>query len=86
MVIAPALAVLTLTACGASAPPAKELAVEAIDSLDLPEEVKECMREHVESFEGELLDDIADRAASDNADALADLAEFEQALADCRSR
>ncbi len=86
-----ALAVLggsVLTACGASAPPAKELAVEVVDSLladgTIDAAAAECMREKISGYEGDMLDDIADRAASDNADALESLAEFQADLAACR--
>jgi polyhydroxyalkanoate synthesis regulator phasin len=87
MLVAAALAALTLTACGASAPPAEELAGEVIDSLVLRGQITaeqgDCMHEHVATFEGELLDDLGERAASENAEALAELEEFQAALARC---
>lgn len=88
ILVAAALAAFTLTACGASAPPAEELAGEVIDSLvlrgQITERQAECMHEHVAEFDGELLDDLGERAASGNADALAELDEFEAVLAACR--
>ncbi len=73
-----------LTACGASAPPASELALEVIETLDVSESVKECMREKVAAF------DVADfeaikNAAADNvaAEDIAALNKFEAALASC---
>jgi polyhydroxyalkanoate synthesis regulator phasin len=87
MLVAAALAAFTLPACGASAPPAEELAGEVIDSMVLRGQITEdegaCMHAEVAAFEGELLDDLGERAASDNAAALAELDEFQQALADC---
>lgn len=88
ILVAAAVATFTLTACGASAPPAEELAGEVIDSLVLRGQITErqadCMHEHVAAFDGELLDDLGERAASGNAEALAELDEFQAALAACR--
>jgi hypothetical protein len=39
-----------LSACGASAPPARELADEMIDTLDVSDEVKACMHEELQAF------------------------------------
>ncbi len=82
-----ALAVTGLTACGASAPPAKELAVEVVDSMLadglITDAAAECMRDRIAEYDGETLDDIAERADSQNADALEDLAQFQADLADC---
>ena len=87
MLVAAALAAFTLTACGASAPPAEELAGEVIDSMVLRGQITAdqapCMHEHVATFEGELLDDLGERAASGNADAVVELEEFQAALAAC---
>jgi hypothetical protein len=87
ILVAAAVAAFTLTACGASAPPAEELAGEVIDSLVLRGQITErqadCMHEHVAEFEGELLDDLGERAASEDATALAELEEFQAALAAC---
>lgn len=60
-----------LSACGASAPPARELATEMVDTLDVSDAVKDCMRDEVAEFsvggEGQAfssLDDVADTADS----------------------
>lgn len=55
-----------------------------IDSLDVSESVKECMRAEVDTFDEDELDDIA--AAADNGDAegLAAIAAFQAALEDCQ--
>ncbi len=74
-----------LAACGASAPPANELAIEVIDSLDVSDAVKACMRAEVETFEGEELDEIAAAADEKNAEGIAALAAFQAALEDCQS-
>lgn len=87
-----ALAVLAatgLTACGASAPPAKELAVEAVDSLVadgyINEREADCMRGKVEAYTGDELDNIAEAAAGNSAEGLEQLDQFQADLADCRA-
>lgn len=73
-----------LAACGASAPPANELAIEVIDSLDVIDAVKECMRAKVDTFAGDELDQIAAAAEDGNAEGLAAIAAFQAALEDCQ--
>ena len=85
-----------LTACGASAPPAKELADEIIDTLEengvpVSDAVKACMHREVADFEltpeeaqgFENLDDVATKAADGNEQAKLILSRFEQSLASC---
>ena len=84
-----------LTACGASAPPGKELAVEMIESLDeedgITEDQKACMVDEVEAFtlseedaQGfEDFDDVADKAAGGNERAIQIMNDFQAALASC---
>jgi hypothetical protein len=89
------LAVL-LTACGASAPPADELANEMIDTLEVngvpvSDEIKVCMHGKVEEFQltdDELsgfdsLDDVAAKAADGQQQAIAIMDRFEASLASC---
>ena len=87
MLLAAPAAAVVLTACGASAPPAKELAIEVIDSMvtsgEISEAVAVCMREKVGTYSGDELDEIAERANGGNTDALADLDEFQADLAAC---
>ena len=86
-----------LSACGASAPPAKELADELIDTLEvdgvpLSDSVKECMHTEVENFQlteqqaqgFEDFDDVAAKAAAGNELAKAIIEDFQAALASCR--
>jgi hypothetical protein len=73
-----------LAACGASAPPADELAIEVIDSLDVSESVKECMRAEVDKFDEDELDQIAAAADDGDAEGLAGIAAFQAALEDCQ--
>lgn len=86
------VALSVLTACGASAPPAKELADEVIGTLDVSDAVKACMRAEVADFsltEQELafgfknLDEVAEAANGDNQQAFDILAKFQAALAAC---
>lgn len=80
-----------LTACGASAPPAKELADELIDTLDVSDEVKDCMHDEVAAFaltEEDAqgfndFDDVAAKAADGQERALQIMADFERSLAAC---
>ncbi|HWL45571.1 MAG TPA: hypothetical protein VNQ73_21700 [Ilumatobacter sp.] len=84
-----ALAATGLTACGASAPPAKELAVEVVDSLLadglIDADEADCMRSKVAEYTGDALDNIAERANNNDANALEALEQFEADLADCRA-
>ena len=80
-----------LTACGASAPPARELADELIDTLEVSDSVKACMRTEVADFAltdeqavvFEDLDDVAAKADGGNELALGIMADFQAALAAC---
>ena len=85
-----------LTACGAAAPPAKELADEMIDTLEVDgvpvsDAVKACMHEEVADFTlteqeatgFENLDDVAQKADEGNEQAKQIMQRFEDALASC---
>lgn len=80
-----------LTACGASSPPARELADEMIDTLDVSESVKACMHGVVEDFsltEEQAqgfsdFDDVADKADGGNELAKSIMQDFQDALAAC---
>jgi hypothetical protein len=86
-----ALSMTILTACGASAPPAEELALELIETLDVDESAKACMRDEVTGFtlteeqaQGfENLDDVAQKAADGNEQAQNIMDAFEASLAAC---
>jgi hypothetical protein len=85
------VAVSVLTACGASAPPAKELADEVIETLDVSPEVKACMHAKVAEFgltdeqaTGFTdLDDVAAKADGGNELAIGIMADFQASLASC---
>ena len=80
-----------LTACGASAPGARELATEMVDTLDVSDSVKACMNREVEDFsltEEQAtgfsdFDDVAAKAADGNELALQIMGDFQSALAAC---
>lgn len=90
-----ALSVGLLTACGASAPPGKELAVEMIESLDeddgITDDQKACMVDQVDAFalseedaQGfDDFDDVAAKAAEGNERAVQIMNDFQAALASC---
>jgi hypothetical protein len=89
-----AVAVLSLgflTACGTSPPPARELANEMIDTLDVSEDVKACMHAEVDAFrlseedaQGfEDFDDVASKAAEGQERAIQIMNDFQAALASC---
>ena len=90
--VAVAAAITVLSACGASAPPAKELANEVIDTLDVSDEVKACMHAEVADFSltaeeatgFESFDDVAEKADGGNELAQQIIDRFEAALASCR--
>jgi hypothetical protein len=92
------MSVAVLTACGASAPPGRELADEIIDTLEndgrpLSDEVKACMHTAVEEFrltEEEAqgfndLDDAAKKASDGQEQAIRIMDRFEQELRDCNT-
>jgi hypothetical protein len=86
---------LLLSACGASAPPAKELAGEMVDTMvtngDVTEAVAACMQEEIDDFgltEEQAVgfsdfDDVASKAAEGNELALQIMGDFQAALASC---
>ena len=87
---------MLLSACGASAPPADELANEMIDTLEVDgvpvsDEIKACMHGKVEEFQltndelqgFESFDDVATKAADGQQQAIDIMNRFEQSLASC---
>lgn len=91
--LAVAAGALVLSACGSGAPPAAELADEMIDTLDVSDEVKACMKAEVEGFELTEqeatgfadLDDVAAKAADGQEQAKQIMARFEASLAACNA-
>lgn len=87
------LAAVVLSACGASAPPAKELANELVDTLEVSDEVKACMHEAIDDFgltESEAqgfedFDDVAQKASEGNELAIQVMDRFEASLAACQN-
>lgn len=84
------LSLTVLTACGAQAPPASELADEMIATLEgVSDEAKECMRQAVDDFRiapesGFIdLDDVATKASEGQPQALELMERFEADLAAC---
>jgi hypothetical protein len=85
------VAVGVLTACGASSPPARQLADELVDTLDVSDSVKDCMHAEIEEFrlteeqaQGfEDLDDVAAKAAGGNELAIGIMNDFQNALENC---
>ena len=80
-----------VTACGASSPPARTLAHEMVDTLDVSDDVKDCMHDEVDAFalseEDALgftdLDDVAAKADGGNERAIQIMNDFQAALASC---
>lgn len=75
------LAVVGLSAC-ASTPSAKRVAQDVVATLDVPDSVKQCMNDAIDTFTTEQLETIAE--AADSGDATA-LQPFEAQLRRCRS-
>ncbi len=86
-----------LTGCGTNPPPAKELALEVVETAkdsngnDLSDSVKQCMREAINEFTltdeqakaFKDFDDVVAKADNGNEVAKGVLVEFEAALASC---
>ena len=74
---------VALTACGATAPPAGELAVEVIDTLEVGEDVKQCMRDEVAEFGESTLEEMAKLASEGDSRGVEGMEECQAALAGC---
>jgi hypothetical protein len=91
IIVLAAASITVLSACGVSAPPARELALEMVETLDVSEPVKECMRDTINDFsltEDQAtgfsdFDDVAAKAADGNELALQIMGDFQTALASC---
>lgn len=73
------VAVLGLSAC-ASTPGAKRIALDVVDTLDVSETVKVCMRDRIQEYEENELQDIAESADAGDGAALT---RFENDLRAC---
>lgn len=73
-----------LTACGASPPPAQLLATEIVGTLDVSDEVKDCMLDEIASYGEAELDEIAALAETGDARGIEQLDDFQASLAACR--
>jgi hypothetical protein len=76
------VAVVTVSAC-ASIPPAKRVAQDVVDTLEVSDSVKACMLDRIDEYSEDDLQDIAESADAGNTDGVADLARFERDLAGC---
>jgi hypothetical protein len=98
LVVVAALGTVVLAACGASAPPARELADEMIETLEqdgepLPDSVKDCMHavvadfrltdEEAQGFDD--LDEVASKAADGQEQAIQIIARFQDELEACNT-
>jgi hypothetical protein len=72
-------ALVSLTAC-ASTPGAKRIALDVVDTLDASPAVKDCMRERIEAYDEDDLQDIAELANDGDA---TQLTQFENDLRAC---
>ena len=73
------VAVLGVAACS-SPPSAKRVALEMVDTLDVSDDVKQCMIDEIETYSTDELQAIADAADGGNASGLD---QFEADLAAC---
>jgi hypothetical protein len=75
-----------LTACN-STPSARRVAFDVIETLDQPEGVKQCMRDKVEGYSQDTIEDFAKGADQNppNEDSVAALEAFRDDLAECTS-
>ena len=68
-------------------PSAQRVALEVVETLDVDESVKACMREKIENdYTTEELQDIAEGAAEGQTQGVEALQRFEDDLADCNER
>lgn len=75
--------VLGMSAC-TSTPSAHRIALDVVETLDLDENIKACMREAIEAYDPEDLQEISELADAGNSDGVANLARFEAGLRSCR--
>jgi hypothetical protein len=78
------VALVGLSAC-ASTPSAKRIALDSVETLDVAEPVKVCMRDAIEEYDQEQLQQIAELADAGNSEGIAELARFEASLRSCRN-
>jgi hypothetical protein len=76
------VALVGLSAC-ASTPSARRVALDVVESLDVPDDVKECMRDSIEAYDQDELQDIAEQADAGLAEGTAAMSRFEADLAAC---
>ena len=72
----------SLSAC-TSIPSAQRVALDAVETLDVDESVKQCMRDIINDYTEDDLQEIGDLAVEGNADAVTQLGFFEGRLAAC---
>ena len=77
-----ALAAVGLSACS-SAPSAKRVALDMIETLDISESAKACMTQKVEDYPEGDLEKIAELADNGDAEGLKQLNQFSDDLATC---
>ena len=77
-----ALAAVGLTGCS-STPSAKRVALDMVDTLEISDDAKTCMKDKINGYEGEEIERIAELADSGDQAGTADLREFSDDLATC---
>lgn len=82
VVVVVALALGSMSAC-TSIPSAQRVALDAVETLDVDESVKQCMRDIINDYTEDELQEIGDLAVEGNADAVTQLGFFEGRLAAC---
>jgi outer membrane murein-binding lipoprotein Lpp len=66
-----------------STPSAKRVALDAVETLAVDPEVKECMIDKIEGYSEDEIQEIGDAAAEGNRDAIEDMTRFEADLRAC---
>ena len=67
-------------------PSAKTVALEVLATLDLPDDVEECMRLKIDAYPQDQLQEIADAAAEGDPSGVEGMQEFQDDLAACNER
>lgn len=66
-----------------STPSAKRVALDAVETLSVDPEVKQCMIDKIDGYSEDEIQEIGDAAAEGNRDAIEDMTRFEADLRAC---
>lgn len=79
------IAVTVIVSGCVSTPGAKRVALDAVETLDVSAEVKQCMIDVIEGYSEDDIQEFSDAAAEGDADGAEQLTRFEAQLRQCRT-